>query len=588
MRKGALVILTAIAVSLLAVGQAASQPDWAGECGIPTNQTVWADYSWSTLLPVMARPGTVLALTNGSDPTDYSAQARALGAATYSLDVQLKRRVGTPDVPADTGTIAGAAKAQYDSAVKRSGGCPSPLIVENELFGAATVTPWSAANAQYRANVLAYLQDLAGLGAHPVLLLARPAYLGSAEAVSWWLQVAQVADIVREDYVPATAVWKLGATRGNRLLREAYRASVAPFMAIGIPGNRLGIMVSVLSQKGGGGRNGLEPDSAWYQVVKWYALSAKQVAGELGLGSVFSWGWQQWNPSEVDPTKEDAACAWLWARDNSLCDAPEMLGGSFDPSLTAGQIALPTGAYCAVPGYGPVGDGALTHLSAVTGDRAAALSILYRRLVERHYATASSTAILAAEQEVVDAAFGGSRDAYLAAIAQAHLSVAAARAALGDEIRRATLEQRRVVATPKPADVAGFYQAYPQLLVRRVKASPAAPWLAGTREGYAVAGAAPDAVFSIPTGQTSKVWTLLGTFSVSPEGAPVPLGSRPFTAAQTAIVSTLEAFARAHAFERWTIGEQRDLLDVAICRADDLPEPAAIDVTQYVPFLELR
>ena len=178
----------------------------------------------------------------------------------------------------------------------RSGGCPTPIDVENELFGAATVTPWSSSNAQYRANVLAYLQGLAQRGAHPVLLAGRSAYLGSPEAVAWWLQVAQVADIVREEYIPATSVWKLGPVLGNRLLRARYRAGVAQFTAIGIPASRLGIMVSVLSQKGGGGRNGLEPASAWYQVVKWYALSAKEVAGELGLGSVFSWGWQQWNP----------------------------------------------------------------------------------------------------------------------------------------------------------------------------------------------------------------------------------------------------------------------------------------------------
>ena len=586
MQKLGLVLLAALAAALLAVGSAASQPDWAGQCGIPANQTVWADYSWSTLLPVMARPGTVLALTNGA--TDYSAQARALGAATYAFDVQLKRKVGTPDAPADPKTIAAAAQAQYAAAVNRSGGCSSPLDVENELFGAATVTPWSASNEQYRANVLAYLQDLAQLGAHPVLLLARSPYLGSPEAVSWWLQVAQVADIVRKDYIPAPSVWKLGPVLGNRLLREAYRAAVAPFMAIGIPPSRLGIMVSVLSQKGGGGRNGLEPASAWYQVVKWYALSAKEVAGELGLGSVFSWGWQQWNPNEVDPTKQDAACVWLWAREDNLCDAPEVLGRGFDTSLTDGQISLPTGAFCSVPGYRTVGTAALTHLTAVTGDRNTALSRLFERRVEEHYAGASSSAIRAAERRVVDESFGGSRQAYLAALAQAHLTAPVARAVLADEIRRAELEQRRGVVTPKPAEISGFYQAYPQLLVRRVRVSPAAPWLGGARYGYAVSGTAPASVFSAPSGQTSRIETLLGAYKVRPEGAPVALGSLPIGTVRAAIASSLESFERARAFERWTIGEQRRQLDVAICRADDLPEPAAIDLTQYAPFLEVR
>src|SRR5262249_43939970 len=147
------------------------------------------------------------------------------------------------------------------------------------------------------------------------------------------------------------------------------------------------------------------------QVVKWYALSAKQVGRELGLGSVFSWGWQQWNPVEVDPTKPDAACVWLWARQGSLCDAPRRLGPGFDASRTAGQISLAPGVFCKVRGYGTVRASALPQLTAVTEDRTAALSLLFERLVERHYAGASSSAIRAVEREVVDESFGGSRTA---------------------------------------------------------------------------------------------------------------------------------------------------------------------------------
>ncbi len=587
MKRLVLVSLATVAVALLAVGRAASQPTWAGQCGIPADQTVWADYSWSSLLPVMARPGTVLTLTSG-EGTDYSAQARALGAATYSFDLAMRRKVGTPGAPADPATLASVAQRQYDDAVKKSGGCASPLVVENELWGAATVTPWTAANTQYRADVLTYLQDLAQLGAHPVLLIAQPTYLGSPDAVSWWQQVAQVADIVREIYVPAPSVWSRGPVLGNRLLRERYRGAVEQFLGIGIPASRLGIMVSVLSQQGGGGRNGLEPDSAWYQVVKWYALSAKEVAGELGLGSVFSWGWQQWNPKEADPSKPDAACVWLWARQSSLCDAPTRLGPSFDASLASGQIALPAGAFCAVPGYGTIGTGALARLTAVTGDANAALSILFERLVEQHDVGVSSAAIRAAEREVVDESFGGSRQAYLAALGQAHLTVVAARAVLAGEIRRAVLEQRLRTAAPKAVEISAFYETFGSLLVRRVRVSRAAPWLGGAREGYAVSGTAPAALFSLRTGRKSKLATLLGTYTVKPEGSAVPLGSLPLRTVRGAIAASLEGFAREHAFERWTIVEQRRVLDSAICRADNLPEPAAIDFAQYVPFLEVQ
>lgn len=588
MKRLALVFLAAVAASLLVVGPAESQPVWAGTCGIPTSTTVWADYSWSTLLPVMARPGTVLALTNGEGSTDYSAQARSMGAATYAFDVHMNKKVGTPDAPADPSTIAAAAQAQYQAAVNKSGGCSSPLDVENELFGAATATPWSPSNAQYRADVLAYLQDLAALGAHPVLLLARPAFLGSQEAVSWWLDVAKVADIVREDYIPAPSVWNRGPVLGNRFLRQRYREALAPFLAIGVPPSRLGLMVSVLSQRGGGGRNGLEPDAAWYRVVKWYALAAREVASELGLGSVFSWGWQQWNPKEVDPTKEDAACAWLWARDASLCDAPAKLGKSFDASRTEGQIALPVAAYCAAADYGIVGRSALTRLTAFTGDHAAALSLLGERLVEARSAPASRSAILAVEREVIAESFGGDRSAYLAALAQANLSLDDARALLADEIRRAELTQTQFAAAPTAREISAFYRRYSQLRVRQVHVSRPAPWLGGTREGYAVSGTAPDAVFSAAAGHKTRVETLLGAYRVQPEGAAVALGSLPLAAVRDAIASTLESYARARAFERWTIAAQGRALDGLTCRADDLPEPAELDFAQYAPFLSIQ
>ena len=224
----------------------------------------------------------------------------------------------------------------------------------------------------------------------------------------------------------------------------------------------------------------------------------------------------------------------------------------------------------------------------MTGDRNAALSILFERLVEAHSAAVPRSAVDAAEREVVDESFLGSRADYLAALEQAHLSVGGARDALAEEIRQAELEQQQGVLPPKPADIASFYAAYPQLLVRRVHVSPAAPWLGGETDGYAVSGTAPAAVFSVPGRTKSRIETLLGAYTVRPAGPPVALGSLPAATVRTAIATSLESFARARAFDRWTIDEQRHLLDVATCRGDVLPEPAATDFAQYVPFLAVR
>jgi hypothetical protein len=586
---GKLAVVAALAVSacLLAAGRAASDPVFAGQCGIAAQQTVWGEYGWPTLLPVLAHRGTLLAVTNNPGK-DYPAEARARGATTYGFDLHLNQKVGTPGAPADPTTIEAAAAKQYQTTVTRTGGCTTPLLVENELFGAGTSTPWTTPTAQYRANVLAYLRDLAALGAHPVLLINKAPFTASSDAVAWWLSVSKVADIVREVYLPATKIWPLGPILGNRFLRESYRNAMAAFTSIGIPPNRLGIMLSFLSQKGVGGRNALQPASAWFQVVKWEALSMKEVAAELKLGSVFSWGWQEWNAAERDPDKPKAACVWLWARTSRLCNAPRFLGKSFDRSVTDGQILLSRGTVCSAQGIGTIGVRQVAQLQALTGDRDAAVSALFERLVEVRERPVSRRALLAAEREVIADSFGGKRAAYVAALRQAHASVSIARSVLADEVRRAQLEQQRYAVPPTAAEIGAFYDSYPDLLVRQVHVSPAAPWLAMRRAGYALAEAAPERLFSLPTGKTAHLATLLGTFAVKPLGASQPLGALPLPAVRTAIAAALRGFERAQAYERWTIARQNVVVNQTTCLRDELPQPAAIDLTEYLPFLRIQ
>ena len=173
-------------------------------------------------------------------------------------------------------------------------------------------------------------------------------------------------------------------------------------------------------------------------------------------------------------------------------------------------------------------------------------------------------AVLAAEREVILESFHGSRSAYLAGLRQSHATLGLARAILADEIRRARLEQPRYAPQPTGAEVSAFYSAYPDLLVRRVRVSPTPPWLAkGT--GFALAEAAPQRVFSVPTGKKSQIATLLGTFSVRPLAAAQPLGALPLSTARPSIVATLRGFERAQSFENWTIAQQDRALNKTIC-----------------------
>jgi hypothetical protein len=587
--KLSLALVVALAACLVAAGSAVSNPVFAGQCGVRPQQTVWGEYGWPTLTSILAKPGTLLAVSTAGDGHSgdkYAAAVRRRGAATYAFDLKLNRKVGTPNLPADPSTIEAAADAQYAKAVERAG-CATPLIVENELFGASLPTPWAPTTAQYRANVLAFLQELAAKGAHPVILINKSPYAGSSDAVAWWRSVSKVADIIREVYIPATNLWPLGPVLGNRFLRQSYRNAIAELTSIGIPASRVGLMLSFLSHRGVGGRNGLEPASAWYQVVKWEALSVKQVAREVGLGSVFSWGWQMWNSKEMDPDKPKAACVWLWTRTRRLCNAPRTLGKRFDRSLAEGQIRLAHGTVCRVEGSRGIGAREVASLEALTGDRDAALSALFERVVEASLHPVSRHAVVAAQREVIRDSFHGRRSAYLAALREAHATPGLALAVLADELRRARLEQPRYAPKPKGSEVAAFYAAYPDLLVRRVRVSPVPPWLA-SRTGYAVAEAAPQRLFSLPTGRKSRLSTLLGTFAVRPLGPAQSLGALPLSTVRPAIVAALRGFERAQSFERWTIAQQNHALNRTICLRDQLPQPAAIDLTEYLPFLRIQ
>ncbi|TML87202.1 MAG: hypothetical protein E6G08_10860 [Actinobacteria bacterium] len=580
MKKAALVLLACVA--LLAPGRADAAkrpaPAYASTCGLPAVSPMWIDYGWPDMVSTFARPGIVLTTTGAA----FTEQLRAAGVPAVFFDLNFKNRVGQPSDPTDPSTMVDRANRLFDYAVQQAG-CPTPTIVENELFGAGLVTPWSDTNTTYRANVLTFLQQLASRGAHPVLLVNSPPYTAN-EAGDWWRSVAAVSDIVREDYVPATIVWKQGATLGGRTLRNAYRRSIQDFTSIGIEPQHVGVMVSFSTTPGFGGRNGLQPTSAWLQVAKWQALSAQAIAAETGISSVWTWGWGQWTAAEQDPDKPLAACVWLWTRDPGLCDATAQAGSDFDASRTEGQVRLPAGVQCLVDGRALSND-AIQKLQLMTGDRDTAFTGLYERLVESKLAPVSGRAILAAEQYVIATRFNRSQTAYAAALAQAHATVQIARGILGDELRRSRIELRLPGGSPSAGAVESFYTSYPDLLARSVQAKKTTPWLPyGKTRGLILSALAPGQLFS---GGARTVWTPLGSVAVKPLGEPLALGAVPLEQARPAIVAALRHFARGEAFERWTEAVQKKNLDSTACARDDLPQPAAVELSTYLPFLRL-
>ncbi|MBA2474615.1 MAG: hypothetical protein H0V40_01465 [Actinobacteria bacterium] len=577
--KRLLLVSLALAAALALPGHARA----IDQCGLPTDKPLWIDFGdgsvpfWGTF----ARPGNVVAASN----LVYPPKIREAGAKTVYFDLYLNKRVGTPSAPKEADTIVGRANTLFDIAAQSSG-CDKPVIALNELFGSGLETPWSATNTRYRANVLTFLRTLASRGARPLLLLSSLPYTGSAEAADWWREAAKYADLVPEVYFNGPNIHKRGALLGSRRMRVAMRKSIVSLASLGIPPDRIGIMLGFQTAHGAGGREGLQPAAAWFELVKWQALAARQVARETGIATIWSWGWAVWSSAANDPDKAASACVYLWTREPSLCDGPGAAGPGFNASLTDGQIALPPGARCTF-GDLAIRDGELRALERLTGDREIAYTVLLARVAESGSASIPSARVLAAERAVIALRFGGSRGAYLAALARANATVAAARAILVDELRRTEIERRLRAPSPSVGETTTFYLSYPELVARPVEVKPAPWWLGGLVRGLALAPLAPQELFQIPTGRLATVRALDGSYAVRALGDPQPLGSIPLAEARPAISSALAAFARRGAFERWTEARQNAALNTAVCARDDLPAPGAVRLTGYLPFLSL-
>jgi hypothetical protein len=575
-------LLFAAIVVAAAVAPVASSGGSSPGCTLPAIRPLWIDFGdgsvpfWDR---IFTRPGIIAAASNFQIPP----RLRAAGAKTVYWDMHLNNRVGTPTKPADPVAIADQADRLFLRAVASSS-CGTPVIALNELFGAGTATPWSPSNAQYRANVLAFVKRLSGLGARPYLLVSGPPYTGG-EAAQWWRDVSESADLIREVYFAGPRIKAQGALVGSRTVRVALRSAVEDFTELGIAPTHLGLMLGFHTTKGvGSGREGLQPASAWFDVVKLEALAAKQVAGETGVATVWSWGWGVWSAGENDPDKEAAACVWLWARDSRLCNGPQMAGAAFDTSRTEGR--LPPGMQC-VLGANGVSQGQLAAIARLTGDTEAALSALHARLVLSEQTALDPTELDAAESAVVSSSFGGSWAAYRSALARAGVSSSLARFIISTEARQGKVEQRFHVAVPSPSEVLDFWTTYTEVQARFVETRPAPWWLGGKRRGVALEATAPATIFRLGGEKFVRLSTPSGPLRVKPLGPVLPLGAFPAVLARPSISAALEAADRTAAFEKWLLARQVSALRRTVCLRDELPSPEPVDLAAFLPFLAL-
>jgi len=252
-----------LVVALATFGAAAARAPRAAAPAatcVQATQPAWIDYAdkWVRFRRVFYRPGLAVTLAH----TSPGAQARRRGAQIAYWDMSLKAAVGTPSRPGNPAQIPATA-ARLVSAAMKVTGCGTPIIALNELFGARLSAASSPTNAQYRANVLALVQALASRGAQPHLLISEGAATKGASA-EWWRSVASVATIVREVYISAPLLQRLGSSGSTVYLRFQLRRAVRNFTTIGIPSSRVGLALGF--HEGRGGRAGLS-------AVRWYDVS---------------------------------------------------------------------------------------------------------------------------------------------------------------------------------------------------------------------------------------------------------------------------------------------------------------------------
>ena len=548
-------------------------------CGLPQAQPLWIDFAdgsvpfWST---IFARPGVVGAASNFIVPP----QLRAKGASTVYFDLYLNNRVGTPSKPADPSVIQARADKIFDIAVTSSG-CDHPLMAENELFGAQVPSPWTPTTAQYRANVLVFLQRLAERGARPFLLLSNRPYTHDQTSDDWWREVAKIADIVPEVYFSGPSVSNQGAVAGSRRLRATMRTRMEDLIQIGIPTNRIGMMLTFSSTPGAGGRENLQPLGKWLDVVKWESLAAKQIATDLDIATVWSWGWAAFNPKGNDPDKPTVACTWLWTRDHTLCDAPALAGKQLDPSLDVGAT-LAAGTTCLL-GKTPLLANDVAALSRLTGDRDLAFSAEFQHAVLVEAKTVASADIQRAERNAILDHFGGSRAAYNTALARAKATPALARLILADELRRRAVEATLHVPAATSVQLQAWYATYGEKLARPVRSSKPEPWLGNSKTGVAIQGVAPGRLLALDAGASVTI----DGVKVTALGETAPLASFPYAQAAPAIHKAFVDQLKSSVFATWIRRRQNQSLGSLTCQHDQQPQPEAVDLTDWAPYLSL-
>ena len=216
-----------------------------------------------------------------------------------------------------------------------------------------------------------------------------------------------------------------------------------------------------------------------------------------------------------------------------------------------------------------------------------AFTSIFDRLVETGLAKVSDDRVDQAIQAIVDGVFGGSRPAFNAALARRGANTVVARAAVADELLRAQIEGSLHGARADRFTIQLFYGMYPDFLIRPFRVTPAAPWLGNRTSGFALAASAPAALFRLPSPSPLRSPPASARTPSRRSTRRSPSAPCPYADAPGPVATTLRSFARTQAYEDGARARAESALNRTICLRDDLPNPALVSYSTYLPFLAL-
>ena len=348
--------------------------------------------------------------------------------------MHLEADVGTPGAPAPPDAVVPRADALFDRAAAQSG-CATPVIALNEMQGVTAAPPLSANATQYRVNVLAFVQELVAPRRDAV-----PAARVEPERVRRRDRlVAAALDARRRSCARSTGRRRRSTAQGVNARQPAaarrppHRGPEARRDRRPACARRADARLPVERRRRAA--PGCSRLASWLEFVKLATLAAKQVAAELGVGSLWNWGWATLSAAGADATRRPPRASRSGRATRRSATRRRL--APFDTSLTEGQLStLPPYAQCVIDGR--------VHARRASSTRRSSCSAAARPRYTALFGRLAATALVPVDR-ARRAAGGAARSSRSSAASSPRRSVSGvtpgfARGVIVDELRFAQLD----------------------------------------------------------------------------------------------------------------------------------------------------